>query len=72
MVFWSSDPDATYGFDGTERRAWAKQLGIKMIHIDPYLNHTAAHLGGKWIAPKPGTEPASASTPRVDPPKDTP
>ena len=45
MVFWSSDPDATYGFDGPERREWAKQLGIKMIHIDPYLNHTAAHLG---------------------------
>ncbi|MFZ9668077.1 MAG: molybdopterin-dependent oxidoreductase, partial [Steroidobacteraceae bacterium] len=37
IVFWSSDPDATYGFDGTERREWAKQLGIKMVHIDPYL-----------------------------------
>jgi hypothetical protein len=60
IVFWSSDPDATYGFDGTERREWAKQLGIKMVHIDPYLNHTAAHLGGKWISPKPGTDPAIA------------
>ena len=60
IVFWSSDPDATYGFDGTERREWAKQLGIEMIHIDPYLNHTAAHLGGKWIAPKPGTDAAFA------------
>jgi hypothetical protein len=60
IVFWSSDPDATYGFDGTERREWAKQLGIKMVHIDPYMNHTAAHLGGKWIAPKPGTDPALA------------
>ena len=60
IVFWSSDPDATYGYDGTERREWAKQLGIKMIHIDPYLNHTAAHLGGKWISPKPGTDPAMA------------
>jgi trimethylamine-N-oxide reductase (cytochrome c) len=60
IVFWSSDPDATYGFDGTERREWAKQLGIEMVHIDPYLNHTAAHLGGKWISPKPGTDPAFA------------
>ena len=60
MVFWSSDPDATYGFEGTQRRRWAKELGIKMIHIDPYLNHTAAHLGGKWISPKPGTDPAFA------------
>ncbi len=60
IVFWSSDPDATYGFEGTERRSWAKELGIKMVHIDPYLNHTAAHLGGKWIAPKPGTDAAFA------------
>jgi molybdopterin guanine dinucleotide-containing S/N-oxide reductase-like protein len=60
IVFWSSDPDATYGFEGTERREWAKQLGIEMVHIDPYLNHTAAHLGGKWISPKPGTDAAFA------------
>ena len=39
---------------------WAKQLGIKMVHIDPHLNHTAALYGGKWIAPKPGTDPALA------------
>jgi trimethylamine-N-oxide reductase (cytochrome c) len=60
IVFWSSDPDATYGYEGTIRREWAKQLGIKMVHIDPYLNHTAALLGGKWIAPKPGTDAAFA------------
>ena len=60
MVFWSSDPDKTYGYDGTVRRGWAKELGIKMVHIDPYLNHTAGYLGGKWIAPKPGTDPAMA------------
>ncbi len=47
-------------FEGTQRREWARQLGIKMVHIDPHLNHTAAHLGGKWIAPKPGTDPALA------------
>jgi len=60
IVFWSSDPDTTYGFEGARRREWARQLGIKMVHIDPYLNHTAAHLGGKWIAPKAGTDPALA------------
>ncbi|NIB38357.1 molybdopterin-dependent oxidoreductase [Pseudomaricurvus alkylphenolicus] len=64
MVFWSSDPEATNGcygaYEGTIRRMWAKELGIQMVHIDPHLNHTAAFLGGKWIAPKPGTDPAMA------------
>ncbi|MBM3515886.1 MAG: pyrogallol hydroxytransferase large subunit, partial [Alphaproteobacteria bacterium] len=60
IVFWSSDPDKTYGFDGTIRRRWAKELGIKMVHIDPYLNHTAALMGGTWISPKPGTDAAMA------------
>ncbi|MCG8642764.1 MAG: molybdopterin-dependent oxidoreductase [Desulfobacterales bacterium] len=59
IVFWSSDPEATNGvygaFEGTVRRLWAKELGIKMVHIDPYYNHTAALLGGKWIAPRPDT-----------------
>jgi trimethylamine-N-oxide reductase (cytochrome c) len=60
IVFWSSDPDTTYGFEGAQRREWARQLGIEMVHIDPYLNHTAAHLGGKWIAPRPQTDAALA------------
>ena len=60
IVFWSSDPDASYGYEGTVRREWAKELGIPMVHIDPFLNHTAAHLGGKWISPKPGTDSALA------------
>lgn len=60
IVFWSSDPDTTYGFEGAQRREWARELGIKMVHIDPFLNHTAAHLGGKWIAPKPQTDAALA------------
>ncbi|MCS6946552.1 MAG: molybdopterin-dependent oxidoreductase, partial [Steroidobacteraceae bacterium] len=60
IVFWSSDPDTTYGYEGTRRREWAKQLGIQMVHIDPHLNHTAAYLGGKWIAPRPGTDAALA------------
>ena len=64
IVFWSSDPEATNGlyagYEGTIRRLWAKELGIKMVHIDPHWNQTAAFFGGKWIAPRPGTDPALA------------
>jgi molybdopterin guanine dinucleotide-containing S/N-oxide reductase-like protein len=59
VVFWSSDPEATSGvyaaFEGTVRRQWLKELGVKLVHIDPYYNHTAAFLGGKWLAPRPAT-----------------
>jgi trimethylamine-N-oxide reductase (cytochrome c) len=59
VVFWSSDPEATSGvygaFEGTVRRQWLKELGIQLVHIDPYYNHTAALLGGKWLAPRPAT-----------------
>lgn len=59
VVFWSSDPEATSGvyaaFEGTIRRQWLKELGVKMVHIDPFFNHTAALLGGKWLAPRPAT-----------------
>jgi trimethylamine-N-oxide reductase (cytochrome c) len=59
VVFWSSDPEATGGvyaaFEGTVRRQWLKELGIPMVHIDPFYNHTAALLGGKWFAPRPAT-----------------
>lgn len=59
VVFWSSDPEATSGvygaFEGTVRRQWLKELGIKMVHIDPFYNHTAALLGGKCFAPRPAT-----------------
>ena len=62
VVFWSSDPEATSGIygaqEGTVRRAWLKELGIPMVHIDPYFNHTAAWLGGTWLAPRPGTDSA--------------
>jgi len=64
MVFWSSDPEATSGvyagMEGTVRRQWLKDLGIKIVHIDPYYNHTAALLGGKWFAPRPDTGNAMA------------
>jgi len=64
IVFWASDPESTSGsygsFEGTPRRRWARELGIEMVHIDPYCNHTASHLGGKWIPIIPGTSPALA------------
>ncbi|MCG8638467.1 MAG: molybdopterin-dependent oxidoreductase [Desulfobacterales bacterium] len=59
VVFWSSDPEATSGvygaFEGTVRRQWLKEVGVEMVHIDPFYNHTAALLGGKWLAPRPAT-----------------
>ncbi|MCL2391355.1 MAG: molybdopterin-dependent oxidoreductase [Oscillospiraceae bacterium] len=64
IVFWSSDPESTSGVygahEGTIRREWVKQLGIPVVHIDPYLNSTAAFMGGRWIAPRPGTDTAMA------------
>ena len=64
VVFWSANPEATSGsygaLEGTTRRLWLEQLGIKVVHIDPYFNESAQLLGGKWIAPKPATSPALA------------
>jgi anaerobic selenocysteine-containing dehydrogenase len=61
IIYWSADPEATcngvYGaFEGTIRRRWLKDLGVKMIVIDPYLNHTGALLGDKWFSPRMGTD----------------
>jgi len=64
IVFWSADPESTSGNyagqEGTIRREWVKELGIPVVHIDPYLNSTAAFMGGRWIAPRPGTDVAMA------------
>lgn len=64
IVFWSADPESTSGVyggqEGTIRREWVKQLGIPVVHIDPYLNSTAAFMGGRWISPRPGTDTAMA------------
>lgn len=64
IVFWSSDPEASHGvyaaYEGAIRRIWAKELGIKMVHIDPFHNYTAGLTGGKWFANKPGTSAAMA------------
>lgn len=64
IVFWSSDPESTngayMGFEGTQHRQWAQQLGIEFIHIDPHYNPTAQLFGGRWIPIKPTTDPALA------------
>ena len=64
IVFWSSDPESTSGVygaqEGTVRRDWVKELGIPVVHIDPYLNSTAAFMGGRWICPRPATDTALA------------
>ena len=33
-----------------------KELGIKMVFIDPYFNHTAELFADKWMAPRLGTD----------------
>ncbi|OGB50543.1 MAG: pyrogallol hydroxytransferase large subunit [Burkholderiales bacterium RIFOXYD12_FULL_59_19] len=64
VVFWSSDPESTSGVYGggeaTQRRMWAKDLGIEFVHIDPHLNATAQLFGGKWFPIKAGTDAAMA------------
>jgi molybdopterin guanine dinucleotide-containing S/N-oxide reductase-like protein len=64
IVFWSSDPEATSGiysaFESTIRRQWLKELGVKMIFIDPFYNHTAGLFADKWFAPRPDTGNAMA------------
>ena len=64
IVHWSANPEATSGaygaYEGTIRRQWLKQLPVTHVHIDPYFNDTAQFLGGKWIAPRPTTDPALA------------
>ena len=60
MVFWSADPETTGGvygsFESTSRRFWLKELGVKMVFIDPYHSPTAQLFADKWLAPRPGTD----------------
>ena len=60
IVFWSSDPETTGGIysahESTIRRFWLKELGVKMVFIDPFFNHTAGLLGDKWFSPRIGTD----------------
>ncbi len=65
IVFWSSDPETNAGiysaYESTCRRRWMKELGIKMVFIDPYYNHSAVLYSDKWFSPKIGTDTALAA-----------
>ena len=60
MVFWSADPESTgrhlRRLREHSRRYWFKELGVKMVFIDPYFNHTAGLFADKWFAPRLGTD----------------
>ncbi len=61
IVFWAADPESSGGgiyaaFESTCRRFWMKELGIKMVFIDPYFNHTAGLFADKWFSPRMGSE----------------
>jgi molybdopterin guanine dinucleotide-containing S/N-oxide reductase-like protein len=65
VVFWSSDPDGEpmiyTGQESTPWRFWLKELGVKMVFIDPFYNFTALNHADKWLAPRPGTDSALAA-----------
>ena len=64
VVYWSNDPDTTRsiysGQESARWRLWLRERGIKQVFIDPFCNYTAAVLGDKWLAPRPGTDTALA------------
>jgi molybdopterin guanine dinucleotide-containing S/N-oxide reductase-like protein len=64
VVFWSNDPESTWGYGGQDSqlwRVWLKELGIKAICIDPICTFTARRFGDKWIGHRPGTDSAIAA-----------
>ncbi|MDR1815700.1 MAG: molybdopterin-dependent oxidoreductase [Clostridiales Family XIII bacterium] len=65
IVFWSSDPETNAGiysaYESNIRRKWLKEMGIKMVFIDPYFNHTAVLFADKWFSPRIGTDAALAA-----------
>ena len=60
IVFWSSDPEVNSGiyaaYESHIRRRWLDELGVKMVFIDPFFNHSANMWGIKWFSPKVGTD----------------
>ena len=57
IVFWSSDPETTNGiysaFESTPRRQWLKELGVKMVFVDPFNNWSSGMYADKWLGPRP-------------------
>ena len=59
IVFWSSDPESTGGgiyaaFESTPRRFWLKELGVKMVFIDPVLQPHRRSLRRQVVLSAPG------------------
>jgi trimethylamine-N-oxide reductase (cytochrome c) len=67
IVFWSADPDTNraigyQGYESAPWRQWLKELGVKVVVIDPFYNWTAHIMwADKWLAPRPGTDTALAA-----------
>jgi trimethylamine-N-oxide reductase (cytochrome c) len=64
LVFWSNDPESTWGYGGQDSiiwRMWLKELGIKQIHLDPSCNFSARRYADKWISYVPSTDSAIAA-----------
>jgi trimethylamine-N-oxide reductase (cytochrome c) len=64
IVFWGADPilhNVYTGIDYAKPFQFWKELGKKMIVIDPYHNDTAAAYADKWIPIIPGTDAAMAA-----------
>jgi molybdopterin guanine dinucleotide-containing S/N-oxide reductase-like protein len=64
VIHWGDDPDTAgkgyAGLDTTNWRLLLRDMGVKQIFIDPFLNYTAAAVGGKWLGPRPNTDAALA------------
>jgi len=63
-IFWGTTPDCNEDPYGAHTSAiwrfWMKELGIKLIHINPVLNDTGAVYCDQWIPVVPGTDVALA------------
>jgi anaerobic selenocysteine-containing dehydrogenase len=64
LVFWGTDPTTVslpYGGQECARwRQWIKELGIRMVSINPLYTDTAAVYCDQWIPIIPGTDVAMA------------
>jgi len=62
LLFWAADPEVTsVGFDGymaSRLSYWLHSLGLKFVHIDPFLNYSGVCQADKWIPVLPNTDAA--------------
>jgi molybdopterin guanine dinucleotide-containing S/N-oxide reductase-like protein len=63
VVQWGKDiyASGTYpGQDDKLHHLWLRDVGIKMVFIDPFCNYAAGATADKWIPLRPGTDAALA------------